>query len=56
MNCAVDIRKSLCTSVVLSDSVVMFQGIGEQTPSYDDDVCFSNCERRSQVCRKASPS
>ena len=61
MNCAVDIRKSLCTKVVLNDSVAMFQGIGEQTPnecnvSYAEDFCFSNSERRSQLGHKASPS
>ena len=61
MNCAVDIRKSLCTKVVLNDSVGMFQGIGEQTPnernvSSDEVFCVSNSECRSQLGHKACPS
>ena len=46
MKCDVDIRKDLYAKVVLSDSVAMYQGIGEQTAkecnvSYAEDSLFS---------------
>ena len=36
MKCAADIRKCVCAKVVLSDSVAMRQGIGEQRPNECD--------------------
>ena len=46
MKCDVDIRKDLYAKVVLSDSVAMFEGIGEQMAkecnvSYAEDFWFS---------------